>query len=98
MSAVIDLLEIPNAVNEMLPIDPCARVSDAQCVKVMLLNILEGRIALYDMENWLARTDWGLLLGTDCPPDAFNDTRLAACLDHIAKGGTEEILSWGMIA
>ena len=53
----------------------------------MILNILEGRVATYDLERWLARTDSELLLGVGCPANAFNDTRLAACLDHIAEEG-----------
>jgi transposase len=90
---VIEQLQIPDVLDELLPRDPRSRVSDADCVTVMLLNILEGRVALYDMEKWLARTDPELLLGPDRPADAFNDARLATCLDHIADVGTEEVLS-----
>lgn len=91
--AVIDQLKIPAVLDELLPADPRSRVSDAECVTVMLLNILEGRIALYDMERWLARTDVELLLGAGASAEGFNDTRLAACLDHIAETGTESVLS-----
>lgn len=90
---IIEQLQIPEVLDELLPRDPRSRVSDADCVTVMLLNILEGRVALYDMEKWLARTDAELLLGPDRPADAFNDERLAVCLDHLADVGTEEVLS-----
>src|SRR5690606_12909200 len=86
-------LQIVEAVDEHVPMDPRSRVSEGECVALMLLNILEGRVALYNMESWLARTDWEVLLGADCPPDAFNDARLAACLDRIAHAGTEELLA-----
>jgi len=59
----------------------------------MLLNILEGRVALYNMEKWLARTDAELLFGRNCSSNAFNDTRLAVCLDRIAEHGTDNILA-----
>lgn len=91
--AVIDQLHIRDVLDDLLPADPRSRVSDAECVTVMLLNLLEGRVALYNMEQWLARTDIELILGEGCPGDAFNDARLAACLDHIADAGTEEVLS-----
>lgn len=91
--AVIEQLHIPAILDEMLPTDARCRVSDAECVTVMILNILEGRVALYDMQRWLARTDVELLLGVGCEADAFNDARLASCLDHIADGGTEALLS-----
>jgi transposase len=90
---VIDQLQIPAVLAELLPPDPRSKVSDAECVTVMLLNILQGRVALYDMESWVATTDVELLLGAGCPAEAFNDTRLAGCLDNIADAGTEEVLS-----
>lgn len=91
--AVIDQLHIREVVDELMPPDPRCRVSDGECVTVMLLNLLEGRVALYEMERWLARTDVELLLGEGVAADAFNDARLASCLDHIAEHGTEEVLS-----
>lgn len=90
---LIDRLHISKVLDELLPADPRGRVSDSECVAVMIMNILEGRVALYDMQRWLARTDCELLLGAGCPADGFNDTRLAACLDHLADAGTEEVLS-----
>lgn len=91
--AVIDQLRIPAIVDELMPPDPRSRVSDGECITAMILNILEGRVALYDMERWLARTDVELLLGEGVNAAHFNDARLAACLDHIADRGTEELLS-----
>jgi transposase len=90
---VIDRLRIQEVIDDLLPPDPRSKVSDGECVKVMLLNILQGRVALYDMERWLSHTDVELLLGEGVPAGAFNDARLASCLDHIAETGTEEVLS-----
>ena len=91
--AIIDDLRIVEVLDELLPADPRSRVSDGECVAAMILNILHGRVALYSMDEWLASTDCGLLFGEGCEPDAFNDARLATCLDHIAGRGTEQTLS-----
>ena len=91
--AVIDQLGIREVLDDLLPANPRNRVSDADCVVLMLLNILEGRVALYNMEKWLARTDAELLFGRNCSSNAFNDTRLAVCLDRIAEHGTDNILA-----
>ena len=90
---VIDQLGIDDVLNDRLPKDPRARVSDADCVAVMLLNILQGRVALYQMERFLDHIDTDIVLGTGCPADAFNDARLAAALDHLFDAGTDSILS-----
>lgn len=90
---VIENLGIRDVFDRILPKDPRARVSDGDCVALMLLNILQGRVALYSMQDWLEQTDWEVVLGPDCPPDAFHDARLAACLDHIFEYGTDEILT-----
>ncbi len=50
----LGILAVPEA---LLPKHPESRVSDAECVLAMMLNILSGRVALYAMEEWLAYTD-----------------------------------------
>ena len=59
----------------------------------MLLNILHGRVALYEMGTWLADTDIELLLGEGTPAEAFHDDRLGHCLDRLFEAGTEFIFS-----
>ena len=91
--AVISQLGIDAVLHDRLPKDPRARVSDADCICVMILNILQGRVALYQMERFLDHVDTDIVLGTDCPADAFNDARLAAALDHVFDEGTDSILA-----
>lgn len=90
---LIDRLGITDVLEQLLPKDPLARVSDADCVVVMILNILQGRSALYRMKHWLAQTDLDVLLWADCPSDAFHDHRLGQTLDRLFDWGTEEVLS-----
>lgn len=93
VAAVVDQLHITEVVDRLCPTDPRARVSDAACVKLMILNILQGRVALYLMDRWLERTDPEILLGPGCAADAFSDARLAAALDHLHAAGTDSVFS-----
>ncbi len=49
--AIIDRLGIYDVVSDLLPRDPRSEVSDADCVIVMIMNILMGRVALYRMDS-----------------------------------------------
>jgi len=91
--ALIDQLGIHEILDEALPKHPLSRVSDADCVVVMMLNVLCGRVALFRMDQWLGRTDAELLLGAGREADAFDDDRLAAALDHIDAVGTDHLLT-----
>jgi transposase len=93
LRALIDQLSIHEIIDEALPKHRLSRVSDADCVVAMMLNILCGRVALFRMDYWLSRTDAELLLGPGRDPDAFDDDRLAAALDHIDLAGTDSLLS-----
>jgi transposase len=89
----IDALGIRDVVDRICPPDPRNEVADGDCVAVMILNILHGRVSLYEMGEWLSLTDVDLLLGEGTPPDAFNDDRLGHCLDRLFHAGTEYIFS-----
>jgi transposase len=93
LRALIDQLGIHAIIDEVLPQHSLSRVSDADCVVAMMLNILCGRVALFRMDHWVGRTDVELLLGAGREADAFDDNRLAAALDHIDAKGTDSLLS-----
>lgn len=90
---VIERLGIHATLAHILPRDKRMVVSDADCVTVMILNILRGRVALYRMDRWLGSTDLDVVVAEGCPADAFNDDRLAATLDRIWDYGTDNVLS-----
>jgi len=90
--AAIDDLGITAVINAHCPKHAQARVSDADCMVLLLLNILSGRVALHRMNDWLDRTDAELLLGPDRPAEAFHDTRLGVALDHLHAAGVDTIL------
>jgi hypothetical protein len=91
--ALISRLGIDRVIDERLPADPRNRISDADCVVAMILNILSGRCALYAMPRFFHQIDTDVLLGQHCPPDALNDDRLASALDHMFEAGTDNLLS-----
>ena len=79
----IDRLHIPAVLDLFLPKKAGQHVSDAQCVVVLIENILSdsGRVALYRVEDWLETRDPELMVGPGVFAHDFNDDRLAACLD-----------------
>ncbi|MCB9688107.1 MAG: IS1634 family transposase [Alphaproteobacteria bacterium] len=91
--AVVDQLGLLEHIEERCPTHKLNRVSDAQCVLALVLNVLCGRPALYRMNEWLARLDTDVLFGEGVPADAFNDTRLAEALDHLDEAGTDTVLA-----
>lgn len=90
--ALVKKLGIDDAVNELSPKDSRSRVSDADCVAAMIVNILSGRCALYSMPTLLKHVDTDVVFGSECPADAFNDSRLASALDHLFDVGTDNVL------
>jgi len=93
LRALVDQLGIHEILDAALPKHPLSRVSDADCVVAMMLNVLCGRVALFRMDQWMGRTDTELLLGPGREADAFDDNRLAAALDHIDVVGTDWLLT-----
>ena len=65
--------------------------SVGQCVEAMVLNVLEGRVALMNMEQWLRGIEIGTLFDSSIKPDQFTDDRLARALDNIYKVGLDRL-------
>jgi len=91
--AAMDEPQILDVIEERCPARAGSRVTDAECMGGMILNVLSGHVALYRMEKHMAQLDAEVLLGKGVPADAFNDTRLAAMLDHVDEAGTDNVFS-----
>lgn len=74
--ACLDKLGVMDVVDRHLPKHPLAHASDAECLAVMVLNVLSGRVALWRMDTRFANTDFELLLGEGAQSSWFHDTRL----------------------
>ncbi|MFO0004567.1 MAG: DUF4277 domain-containing protein, partial [bacterium] len=79
--------------DEHLPQHPQAHAADAQCLAVMALKILSGRVVLWRMDQRFEHVDLELLLGDGVQASWFHDNRLGRALDHIDKVGTDTLLS-----
>jgi len=86
-------LGIHATIDEVLPMDRRMKVSDAECVTLMILNILQGRCGLYHMGPWAEGTDSEILIGEGIDPMRLSDTRLAHALDRIFTYGPDNVLS-----
>src|SRR6266508_1120466 len=73
-----------------LPLPP-PPPSVGTCVEAMILNVLEGRVALCQMEDWLRGLAVDSLWGAEINPEQFTDDRLASALDALFKAGTETL-------
>ncbi len=93
ISEYIHRLGISKQVNLALPPDGRNKVSDAECVALMVLNILSGRVGLYQMGPWLETTDADVVLGKGCKPHHFSDSRMAGTLDRIYEYGLDNLLT-----
>ncbi len=91
--ACLDKLGVFAALDEHLPRHALAHASDAECLAVMVLNILSGRVALWRMDQRFEHIDLELLLGEGVQAGWFHDNRLGRALDHIDEVGTDTLLS-----
>ena len=91
--ACIDQLGIMDVLDAHLPRHPLAKASDAECVAVMILNIMSGRVGLWRMDQRFEHVDIELLLGDGVEAGWFHDNRLGRALDHIDEAGTDTLLT-----
>ena len=91
--ACLDRLGVFAVLDEHLPRHPLAHASDAECLAVMVFNILSGRVALWRMDQRFEHVDLELLLGKGVQSSWFHDNHLGRALDHIDAVGTDTLLS-----
>jgi transposase len=89
---LIDRLGFKEVIDRYLPRHPLAKVSDAECVVAMILNVLSGRQSIWRIDQWLEKIDLELLMGAGVEGAFFNDTRLGGALDRLDEIGTDRIL------
>jgi len=91
--ACLDQLGILDVLDAHLPRHPLARASESDCVAMMVLNVLSGRVALWRMDTRFEHIDLELLLGEGARAEWFHDARLGRALDRIDAVGTDTLLS-----
>ena len=62
-------------------------------VQGMVLDTLSGRSPRYRLEEFFEQQDSRLLLGTEVPASAFNDTTVARAMDALYEAGAGKVFS-----
>jgi hypothetical protein len=91
--ACLDQLGVFAVLDQHLPRHALAHDPGAECLAVMVLNILSGRVALWRMDQRFEHIDLELLLGEGVQAGWLHDNRLGRALDHIDDVGTDTLLS-----
>ena len=88
----IEKLNIPDIFRSYVPSDKRLIVSVADCVQVLIHNILTQHMALYKLPEWLQTIDLSSLKLNAANSAQFNDDRIARTLDSIYKSNRKQIL------
>jgi transposase len=87
----IEKLNVADIFRSCVPSDTRLVVSVADCVKVLIHNILTQHMALYKLPEWLEVIDLACLRLNALGCMQFNDDRIARTLDAVNKSNRREI-------
>lgn len=88
----IEKLNIPDIFRTYVLSDKRLVVSVADCVQVLIHNILTQHMALYKLPQWLQTIDLSALQVAAANSALFNDDRIARTLDAIYKSNRKQVL------
>jgi transposase len=63
------------------------------CVEAMVLNVLDGRMPLYRIGDWLSHLPVTSMWGAEASAESFDDSRLARALDSLWELGLDEVFA-----
>jgi transposase len=90
---VMQDLEIPQLINELVPYDVQCKISPGEVVQLMVLDILTGRQAIMHLEEWAKHIDLKKLISPDVEASYFNDDAIGRHLDRIYEANVHQIFS-----
>ena len=70
-STLLDELSFTELIDQYIPMDSQQALSSGLALKLLILNIVEGRSPLYRVENWAAEVPLELLGGAGVLPKHF---------------------------
>jgi len=91
VAAFLRRIGLAGAVNAAVPSE--MEVGPGTFVSLMVLDTLSGRSPIYRLAKFASSVDTGLLLGSEVPASAFNDTTVGRAMDAIFEAGTQEVFS-----
>lgn len=91
VAAFLRRIGLSRAVNAAVPSG--MEVDIGTFVSLMVLDTLSGRSPIYHLAKFASSVDTALLLGSEVPAGAFNDTAVGRAMDAIFDAGTEAVFS-----
>ena len=89
VAACMRHLEIAKTIDEIVPPHPLNHVTTGECVEAMVLSILTGEHALYNVSDVLSKYDTSIIFQKEVNPNWFHDNRLGNSLDDLKKAGLD---------
>lgn len=89
IAACMRHLEIAKTIDEIVPPHPLNHVTTGECVEAMVLSILTGEHALYNVSDLLSKYDTSIIFQKEVNPNWFHDNRLGNSLDDLKKAGLD---------
>ncbi|MBU4444566.1 IS1634 family transposase, partial [bacterium] len=93
VAACMRHLEIAKTIDEIVPPHPLNHVTTGECVEAMVLSILTGEHALYNVSDVLSQYDTTIIFQKEVKPGWFHDNRLGNSLDDLKKAGLDSAYS-----
>ncbi len=86
-------LEIAKTIDEIVSPHPLNHVTTGECVEALVLSILTGEHALYNVSEVLSQYDTSVIFQKEVDPNWFHDNRLGNGLDDLEAAGLENLYS-----
>lgn len=86
-------LEIAKTIDEIVSPHPLNHVTTGECVEALVLSILTGEHALYNVSEVLSQYDTSVIFQKEVDPNWFHDNRLGNGLDDLEATGLENLYS-----
>lgn len=93
VAACLRYLEIAKTIDEIVPPHPLNHVTTGECVEALVLSILTGEHALYNVSDVLSKYDTSIIFQKEIDPNWFHDNRLGNSLDDLKKAGLDSSYS-----
>jgi len=93
VAACMRHLEIARTIDELVPSHPLNHVSTGECVEALVLAILTGEHALYNVSGVLSQYDTSIIFQKEVDPSWFHDNRLGNSLDALNAAGLDNLYS-----
>lgn len=93
VAACMRHLEIAKTIDEIVPPHPLNHVTTGECVESLVLSILTGEHALYNVSDLLSQYDTKVIFQKEVDPSWFHDNRLGNSLDTLESSGLDVLYS-----